>query len=262
MSRGMKIDGAVTHLHFNLQRWLPLFGLAVLTAIGYVLGLQHYFTLQSIAENQAVLHSYVAEHLFLALLIYTGAYFVVVALSFPGAGILSILGGFIFGWALSAPITVVAATLGAIVVFKIVQTSLGKVIADRAGPFVQKLSGGFEKDGFNYLLFLRLVPAFPFFAVNAVAGLTKMTLRTFALGTLLGIIPGSYAFAWLGRGFGSVIEAQQFSHDACVLHNGAQNCPYELSTTAIITPQLLWAFAALGLISLIPVAIKKWKAFS
>lgn len=255
-----------THLlagktQLSLKRWLPLLGLVGLTALCYGLGLQHYFSLQGIADNQALLHSYVTAHLVLALLIYSVAYFVVVALSFPGAGLLSILGGFVFGWALSAPITVIAATLGAVVVFKIVQTSLGQVIADRAGPFVQRLSGGFEKDGFNYLLFLRLVPAFPFFAVNAVAGLTKMSLRTFTLGTLIGIIPGSIAFAWLGRGFGSVIEAQQISHDACVLQNGALNCPFEISTTSLITPQLLWAFAALGVISLIPVALKKWKTF-
>ena len=262
MSGVMKTDSAAAKMPMNLRRWLPLLGLLGLTVLGYSLGLQHYFSVQGIADNQNLLHSYVADHLVLALLIYSLAYFAVVALSFPGAGLLSILGGFVFGWALSAPITVIAATLGAIVVFKIVQTSLGQVIADRAGPFVQKLSGGFEKDGFNYLLFLRLVPAFPFFAVNAVAGLTKMSLRTFTLGTLIGIIPGSIAFAWLGRGFGSVIEAQQISHDACVVQNGALNCPFELSSTSLVTPQLLWAFAALGLISLIPVALKKWKTFT
>jgi uncharacterized membrane protein YdjX (TVP38/TMEM64 family) len=134
------------------------------------------------------------------------------------------------------------------------------VIADRAGPFVQKLSGGFEKDGFNYLLFLRLVPAFPFFAVNAVAGLTKMKLRTFTLGTLIGIIPGSYVFAWLGRGLGSVIDAARLAQNACVAKQSAALCPFEFSTASLVTPQLLWAFAALGVLSLVPVALKKWNA--
>jgi uncharacterized membrane protein YdjX (TVP38/TMEM64 family) len=244
---------------FKIKRWLPLLALAGLMAVGYALGLQHYLTLQSIAENASIFQNYVSAHLISAVLIYAFAYILAVALSFPGAGLLSIFGGFVFGWALSAPITVVAATLGAMVVFKIVQTSLGAAIAERASPFVKKLSGGFEEDGFNYLLFLRLVPAFPFFAVNAVAGLTKMPLRTFAIGTLIGIIPGSYAFAWLGRGFGSVIEAQRVAHDACVLKNGLANCPFEISTSSLITPQLLWAFAALGLISLIPVVLKKLK---
>ncbi len=242
-----------------LRRWLPLVGLLALIAVAYVLGLQRYLTLQSIADHQAMLQDYVTHHLVFGLLAYSAIYVVAVALSLPGAGILSILGGFVFGWAVSAPITIVAATVGAVIVFKIVQTSLGAAIAERAGPFLQKLSRGFEKDAFNYLLFLRLVPAFPFFAVNAVAGLTRMDVRTFTIGTFIGIIPGSFAFAWLGRGLGSVIEAQRRAHDSCVAAQGATACPFELSAASLITPQLLVAFAVLGVIALIPVLLKKWK---
>jgi uncharacterized membrane protein YdjX (TVP38/TMEM64 family) len=243
----------------SLRRWLPLAVLLGLIGLGYGFGLHHYLTLQSIAEHQGELQDFVAQHLLAAVLIYCVVYIVVVALSLPGAAILSIMGGFVFGWAVSAPVTVIAATIGAMLVFKIVQTSLGATIAERAGPFVQKLSAGFAEDGFNYLLFLRLVPAFPFFAVNAVAGLTKMSLRTFAIGTLIGIIPGSFAFAWLGRGLGSVIDAQRTAHDACVVQKGAANCPFEISASSLITKELLIAFAILGVVSLIPVAIKKWK---
>lgn len=243
----------------SLKRWLPLVALLVFIGLGYGLGLHRYLTLQSIAEHQGELEIFVAHHLLVAVLIYCTIYIVVVALSLPGAAILSIMGGFVFGWAISAPVTVVAATIGAMLVFRIVQTSLGAAIAERAGPFVQKLSAGFAEDGFNYLLFLRLVPAFPFFAVNAVAGLTKMSLRTFAIGTFIGIIPGSFAFAWLGRGLGSVIDAQRTAHDACVTQNGAANCPFEISAASLVTKELLIAFAILGVVSLIPVAIKKWK---
>ncbi|MDE2385375.1 MAG: TVP38/TMEM64 family protein [Alphaproteobacteria bacterium] len=246
----------------GLKRWLPLVLLGALMALAYGLGLQRYLTLQSMAEHQALLQDYVTRNLVLALLAFALIYIVVVALSLPGAAVLSILGGFVFGWALSAPVTVVAATIGAVAVFKIVQTSLGAAVAERAGPFVQRLSRGFEEDAFNYLLFLRLVPAFPFFAVNAVAGLTRMDVRSFALATLIGIIPGSIAFAWLGRGLGSVIEAQRSLHEACVAAKGAAACPFEISASSLITPQLLWAFAILGLVALIPVALKKWKSFS
>jgi uncharacterized membrane protein YdjX (TVP38/TMEM64 family) len=229
-------------------------------ALGYGFGLHHYLTLQSIAEHQGLLENFVSQHLLAALLIYVAVYVVVVALSLPGAGVLSILGGFVFGWVLSAPITVVAATIGAIIVFKIVQTSLGATIAERAGPFVQKLSAGFAEDGLNYLLFLRLVPAFPFFAVNAVAGLSKMNLRTFTIGTFIGIIPGSFAFAWLGRGLGSVIDAQRKVHEACVAQNGLANCPFEIKLSSLVTRELILAFVILGAVALIPVALKKWKA--
>ncbi len=242
------------------KRWLPLAVLAALIALGYGFGLQHYLTLQSIAEHQGLLENFVSQHLLAALLIYVAVYVLVVALSLPGAGVLSILGGFVFGWLISAPITVVAATIGAIIVFKIVQTSLGATIAERAGPFVQKLSAGFAEDGLNYLLFLRLVPAFPFFAVNAVAGLSKMNLRTFLIGTFIGIIPGSFAFAWLGRGLGSVIDAQRKIHDSCVAQSGLANCPFEIKLSSLVTRELILAFVILGAVALIPVALKKWKA--
>jgi uncharacterized membrane protein YdjX (TVP38/TMEM64 family) len=241
-----------------LRRWGPLGLLMALAAASYGFGLQNYFGLQSMAEHQAMLQGFVQDQLLFALAIFFLIYVVVVALSLPGAGVLSILGGFIFGWLISAPLTIVAATAGAVIVFKIVQTSLGATIAERAGPFVQKLSRGFEEDGFNYLLFLRLVPAIPFFAINAVAGLTRMRLGTFALGTLIGIIPGSYAFAFLGRGLGSVLEQAQTAHTACVAQDASASCAYDISLSALVTPQILWGFAGLGIVALIPVALKKW----
>jgi len=246
----------------SFWRWVPLGLLLAFAGVSYGLGLQNYLGVQSMAEHQATLQGFVQDHLLFALAIYFLIYVVMVALSLPGAGVLSILGGFIFGWLVSAPLTIVAATIGAVIVFKIVQTSLGAAIAERAGPFVQKLSRGFEEDGINYLLFLRLVPAIPFFAINAVAGLTRMGLGTFALGTLIGIIPGSYAFAFLGRGLGSVLENAHVAHTACVAQNASAPCPYDISLSALVTPQILWAFAALGLMALIPVFLKKWKKTS
>jgi uncharacterized membrane protein YdjX (TVP38/TMEM64 family) len=236
--------------------------LIALVAVAYGLGLQNYLGLQSMAEHQALLQGFVQDHLLFAMAFFFLIYVVVVALSVPGAGVLSILGGFIFGWLISAPLTVVAATIGAVIVFKIVQTSVGIAIAQRAGPFVQKLSRGFEDDAFNYLLFLRLVPAIPFFAINAVAGLTRMKIGTFALGTLIGIIPGSYAFAFLGRGLGSVLENAHVAHTACVAQDASAPCAYDISLSALVTPQILWAFAALGVVALIPVFLKRWKKTS
>jgi uncharacterized membrane protein YdjX (TVP38/TMEM64 family) len=241
-----------------LRRWAPLFGLGLLIAAAYYFGLQNYFSLQNIAAHHKVLLDYVSDHLVIALIIYAGFYIAVVSLSLPGSAILSISGGYIFGWFLSAPITVVAATIGSTIVFQIIKTSLGNTLAQRAGPFVQRLSAGFSKDAFNYLLFLRLVPAFPFFAVNAVAGLSRINLRSFVLATFIGIIPGAYVFAWLGRGLGSVIEAQVTLHDACVLKDGFNNCPYDLSISSLVTPQLLLALAATGVLALVPIAFKNW----
>jgi uncharacterized membrane protein YdjX (TVP38/TMEM64 family) len=251
---------AMTDNPSQLKRWGPLVVLVGLIGLAYALGLQKYLTLGAIVEHRAALQEFVNAHLAAALLIYALIYISVVALSLPAAALLSIFGGFIFGWLISAPVTVVAATIGAVIVFQIVKTSIGSAIAQRAGPFVKKLSDGFAKDAFNYLLFLRLVPAFPFFAVNAVAGICRVDLKTFAVATLIGIIPGSFAFAWLGRGLDSLIQSQNAAHDVCVAAKSVAECPFELSPSALITPQLLIAFAVLGVVSLIPVALKKWKS--
>lgn len=242
-----------------LRRWLPLAILVALIAIAYFLGLHRYLTLNSLVENQAALEDLVRDHLLLAVAIYMAIYIAAVALSLPGAAILSIVGGFVFGWVVSVPATVLAATIGAAIVFQIVKTSLGAAVAEKAGPFVQRLSEGFSKDAFNYLLFLRLVPAFPFFVVNAVAGLCRVNFRTFITATVIGIIPGTFAFAWLGRGLGSIIEAQVAARNACVLKKGVEACPLDLSISSLVTSELLIAFAALGMVALIPVALKKWK---
>ncbi len=173
---------------------------------------------------------------------------------------LSIIGGFLFGWMVSAPLSIAAAATGAVIVFQIVKTSFGASIAERAGPFVKKLAGGFAKDAFSYLLFLRLTPVFPFFAVNAVAGLANVKLSTFTLATVIGIIPGGIAFAYLGSGLDGVIDAQRLAHTDCVAKNGADACAFSIDASALITTDLLIAFAALGLVSLIPVILKKFKA--
>jgi len=242
------------------RRAWPVAALALVFVAIYATGLHRYLTLSTVAEHRDALKGFVSEHLLAAVLIYAAIYIVAVALSLPGAALLSITGGFLFGWMVSAPVSVVAATLGAIIVFQIVKTSFGASIAERAGPFVKKLAGGFARDAFSYLMFLRLTPVFPFFAVNAVAGLCNVKLSTFALATLIGIIPGGIAFAYLGTGLDSVIDAQLAAHADCVAQRGAENCALNVDASALITPELLIAFGALGVVSLIPVILKKFRA--
>jgi uncharacterized membrane protein YdjX (TVP38/TMEM64 family) len=260
MSRTMVVTPHAknTARHAPLKKWLPVAGLAVAVAAVYVFGLHTYLTLETVAENRDRLKAFVAGHLIPALLIYVAAYIAVVALSLPGAAAMSIAGGFLFGWMLSAPVTLVAATVGATIVFEVVKTSFGTVLAERAGPFVRKFSAGFAEDAFNYLLFLRLVPAFPFFVVNAVAGLCNVPLKTFAAATVLGIIPGTIAFAWLGTGLDSIIDAQAENYRQCRA-TGAAECAYDLTLANLVTGEILLAFAALGVVALLPVAYKYWR---
>lgn len=193
------------------------------------------------------------------MLAFIGIYIVVVALSLPGAALLSIGGAIVLGWKLSAPASIAGATIGAMIVFQIVKTSLGAGIAERAGPFVKKLTDGFAKDSFNYLLFLRLTPVFPFFAVNAVAGICRVDFRTFVTATVLGIIPGSLAFAWLGSGLEDILQRSVQEFEACMAGGAGEACTLKLSPLSLISPQLLAGLTLLGFIALIPIGIRKWK---
>jgi uncharacterized membrane protein YdjX (TVP38/TMEM64 family) len=235
-------------------------GLLALLGLGYGLGLHRFLTLTSIAENRATLAAYTSENLLLSLAAFVVVYAAAVAVSFPGASILTILSGLIFGWLAGGLAALVAATTGATIVFQIAKSSFGDVLAKKAGPFLNKLSAGFADDAFNYLLFLRLVPAFPFWLVNIAPALANVKLRTFVITTCVGIIPGTFAFAFVGAGLDSIITAQQAAHAQCVAQKSAADCPFELSVSSLVTPQLLLAFAALGVVALIPVFLKKWKA--
>ena len=239
-----------------LRRWLPAAGLLVLAVVAYVSGLQHYLSLAAIAENRDLLKAFAANHRLAAILAYMSAYIAMTVLSLPGAAVMSIAGGFLFGWWLSAPVSVTAATIGATIVFHIVRTSGGSALAERAGPMARKLSAGFAADAFNYLLFLRLLPVFPFFLVNAVAGLCRVRAATFVVATIVGIIPGALAFAYLGTGLDSIITAQEKLYRECLAAKGASACVFELDAGALVTPQIVIAFAVLGLAALIPLVFK------
>jgi uncharacterized membrane protein YdjX (TVP38/TMEM64 family) len=226
----------------------------------YLSGATRYFSLQSIADHRATLSAFTSQHFALSLLAFMALYALAVAVSFPGASILTIVGGLLFGWFFGGVTSVIAATIGAVVVFQIAQSSFGNVLSHRAGPFMEKLRKGFEDDAFSYLLFLRLVPAFPFWLINIAPALAKVKLRTFAITTLLGIIPGTFAYAFVGAGLDSIISTQQAEQAKCIAAKSLAQCPLELSVSSVITPQLLLAFAALGVVALIPVALKKWKS--
>ena len=246
--------------HSSWRRWLAPCAVLALMAIAYALGLHKYLSLQSLAENRATLRDLTNDHWFIAVLGYIVIYALAVALSFPGAVILTIAGGFLFGWLVGGLATIVAATSGAVLLFQIAKTSFGDSLQKRAGPYLGRIMDGFAKDAFNYVLFLRLVPAFPFWLVNISSALAKVKLRSFALATFIGIIPATFTFAFVGAGLDSVIDAQTAAHAACVAEKGIALCPFELSVASLITPQMLLAFAALGVVALIPVALKKWKS--
>ncbi len=243
-----------------LRRWGPVAVLAAAIAAVYLSGLHNYLSLSAVAENRDALQGFVADNAVLAIGAYVLIYIVVVAFSLPGAALLTILGGFLFGWFGGGAATVIAATIGATAIFLIAQTSLGDSLTRRAGPWVKSFADGFAEDAFNYMLFLRLVPVFPFWLVNIAPALFNVRLSTYVWSTLLGIIPGTFAFSIVGSGLDSIIDAQQASHQQCIAEKGAENCTFALDAGALITPTMIAGFAALGIVALIPVVLKRLKA--
>ena len=241
-----------------VRRLAPLVVLLALGGFAIAMGWHNYLTFDALVANREALAAFVAANRPLALATYMAVYVVAVALSLPGGAILTITGGFLFGWIAGGLAVVVAATVGASILFLIAKSALGEPRAERAGPWLDKLRKGFQEDALNYLLFLRLVPAFPFWLVNLAPALLGVRLSTFAIGTFFGIIPGTFTFAFLGAGLDSVIDAQIAANREC-LETGA-DCDFRFDPSALVTKEILIAFVALGVFALLPVFIKKLRA--
>lgn len=244
-----------------IKRWLPLIVIGAMMVLVFAMGWHKLLSFKTVGLNYDAMKGFIADNLLASVALYMLAYIAVVALSLPGALIMTLTGSLLFGWKIAAPAIVVGATIGATIIFLVARTSLGETLAGRAGPWVAKLSDGFKENALSYLLFLRLVPVFPFFVVNVVPALLGVPLRTYVLGTLIGIIPGTAAYSVLGSGLGSVVEAQNVVYKECVARHpadAASACPYTIDTSALVTGELIAAFVLLGVVALIPVAFKHW----
>ena len=221
-----------------------------------------YLTLQELIARREALRAAIAGNMPLALLAFMAIYAATIALSLPGGAVLTLAGGFLFGWFLGGLASMVAATAGAILVFLVARSALGEPLAARAGPWLSRLRVGFKENAFNYLLFLRLVPIFPFWLVNLAPAILGVGLSTYVLATVIGIIPGTFAYSIAGNGLDSLIEAQQAAHQSCLAKMGPdaeKSCPYILEPSALLTPGLLAGLVALGVVALIPIAVKRLK---
>lgn len=228
---------------FSWQRLIPLLVLAAGLIAFFAFGLDDYLTFETLRENRAWLLQQVAESALLAALVYMGLYILVVAFSLPGGAIMTITGGFLFGQWLGTAYVLVAATIGATILFLAARTALGDLLRAKAGPFLQKMESGFQENALSYLLVLRLIPIFPFFIVNLVPAFLGVTLRVFALATFVGIIPGSFVYATVGAGLGSIFDSGE-----------------EFTAGSILTPEIVTALVGLAILAMLPVAYKKFRA--
>ena len=226
----------------HCKRYLPLLILICLITAFFAFGLEQYFTFEMLQNHRQELLHLVESHFVFASLIYMLVYIAIVALSVPGGAVMTITGGFMFGMALGTFYVVFAATIGATILFIIAKTSLGDPLREKAGPWLDKLAKGFQKDAFSYLLFLRLIPLFPFFAVNPAPAFLGVKTRTYIIATFIGIIPGTFVFSSVGSGIGSVFDSGETFDPA-----------------GILTIEVWIALVGLAVLSIAPVVYKKIK---
>ncbi len=228
--------------NLSYKNFIPPLAFIVVLALFFWSGLGRYLSFESLRENQEALKTWVSAYGALAVVAYVLIYAVVTAFSLPGGAVMSITGGFLFGNIWGTLYIVVGATTGATILFAAAKTSLGDPLRARAGPWLQKMERGFQENALSYLLVLRLVPLFPFFVVNLVPAFLGVSLGIYLTGTFLGIIPGAFVFSSVGAGLGSIFQAGG-----------------EFSITGILTPQVVIALVGLAVLSLVPVAYKKFR---
>ncbi|HTZ34882.1 MAG TPA: TVP38/TMEM64 family protein, partial [Stellaceae bacterium] len=226
---------------FSFQRLIPLVLLVGGGALFILAGGRRYLSFAALAEHRALLCAIVAQGGALAALGFVVGYAGLTALSVPGAMLMTLASGFLFGVWLGTLYALIGATLGAGAVFLAARAGLAGLAA-RAGPRIQRLEAGFREDAFSYLLCLRLVPAFPFWLVNLVAGATGMRLGAYLTATWFGMIPGTFVYASLGNGLGALIEAGQHP-----------------DKYAIFRPSILLPLLGLAALALLPVVYKGWR---
>jgi len=207
----------------------------------WIFDLHHYFSFETFKAHQKYLDLFITQNLFLSVVIYSAIYVTVVGLSIPGATFMTLVGGFLLGQWVGTLCVVVSATLGATLLFLSVKMASSDLLSKKTGPFAKKMQEGFQENAFYYLLTLRLIPLFPFVAVNLAAALFQIPLGTFFFGTLFGIIPGSFVYVSMGVALREVIQKP------------------DISPNIILDPKILVAFIGLGILSLLPVLYKRLK---
>ena len=229
----------------RFARFLPLLLLALLVVAILASGVTRYLNLDALRTHEAALRSFIGAHRLLALATFIGLYTVATASSLPGATILTLAGGYLFGTWLGGGATVIGATLGAIILFFAVRTSLGAVLrekAERSGGKLKAVIDGVEAGAFGYILTLRLIPLAPFWLVNVAAALAGAPLRAYAVATLLGIMPATFIYSGIGAGIGAVVARGQTPN-----------------LGVIFAPHILLPLVALGLLSLATTLFQRFR---
>lgn len=224
------------------KRYIPILVLVSISIICLFLGIHRYISFESFKANHALLENYIGMSPLTSVAIYMVTYVVVVALSIPGATVMTIIGGFLFGKLIGTGAVVISATLGATILFISAKLASQEILAKKTGPWIDKMKKGFKENAFFYLLTLRLIPLFPFVIINVMAAFFQIPLGTFVVATFVGILPGSFVYLSIGEALKDIALTP------------------ELSLNTALKPNVLIAFVGLGVLSLLPIIYKKLRS--
>ena len=213
-----------------------LLGILIIFSFFYF-DLNQYLNFNTLKEKKDILQSFYADNVFVTILFYFILYLVVAALALPGAAIMTMAGGAIFGLVQGTIIVSIASTSGAALAFVVTRYLVKDVVQKRYGEKLKDINNGLEKEGLFYLFTLRLIPVVPFFLINLGFSLTPMRLFSFFWVSQIGMIPGTILY----------------------VNAGTQLSQIE-SPAGILSPNIILSFVILGLF---PLVMKKivsvWK---
>jgi uncharacterized membrane protein YdjX (TVP38/TMEM64 family) len=233
MTNDMPASEAKSGLNAGKIAIVLVIGVAVAAFLYF--DLSQFLSLQALKDNRDYLLSFTETHSAVAAVLFVLVYVAVTGLSLPGAVILTLAGGFLFGAVLGTLLVNLGATTGATLAFLVSRYLLRDWVERRFGKWLGPVQQGFTQNAFSYLMTLRLIPLFPFFVVNLVSGLTRMNIGTYVAATALGIIPGSFVYAYAGRQLGTINSLKD-----------------------IASPGVIGALVLLGFLALVPNLYKKW----
>lgn len=219
-----------------MKKWILPVIIIALVALFWLSGAQDILSLENFQTHKATIQTYVIQHFWQSAAAFCVIYVLVTALSLPIASLITFVGGFLFGVVTGTILVTLSATLGATIIFKIAQTSIGENLRARAGGLYRRVEKDMQDNAFSYLLFLRLVPLFPFFLVNILPALFDIKTRTYVAATFLGILPGTILYVNVGRELGRI-------------ENPAD----------LVSGNMIIAISLLGLFALIPALYQKYK---
>ena len=227
---------------FTWRRVLPFTILLLGLATFFALGLDRQLSLQTLSRNEAELRAWVDANGVIAAVTLVAIHMTVVAFSLPAAAVMSTANGFLFGAWEGALLSVVGTTLGSTALFFAARSAFYDLFRARAGAALVRLEEGFRRDGFSYLLVMRLMPVFPAWLVTIVAALLGMRPAVFVLGTVLGVIPSCFIFAGIGADFGVLFRSGETP-----------------DLGAIFQMRTLLPLLGLAVLALLPVLYRRWR---